>query len=292
MAFSNAANFQIDRSTFNDVQGNINCRIRNNHSRTYNHTVQGDQHINIHGERDMRGCVHSAMENYINTDAFHDSGARRDPSRCYPDTREEALETISHWVWHPSSYCLWLHGPAGTGKSAIAQTFAEKCHQDRTLGATYFFTRGLTSGPPRGPPPIFSTLAYQLMSVFPNLDEHLWAVIHADRTIFKRSLSAQLDRLIVQPFLRLVNKSTSVVVIIDGLDECDGDSIQGEIVRLILNLEQCSLPLLFLISGRLGPEIRRASKSSPRSSLLHLTLCGVLPCISSMEYVGVPHTSG
>ncbi|KAF8873730.1 hypothetical protein BD779DRAFT_283223 [Infundibulicybe gibba] len=272
MAFSSAVNFRIDQSTFNDARGNINYRIRNNHNRTYNHTVQGDQHINIHGEQDIRSRIHSAMENYINTDAFHDSGARRDPSRCYPGTREEALETISHWVWHPSSYCLWLHGPAGTGKSAIAQTFAEKCHQDRTLGATYFFTRGLTSGPPRGPPPIFSTLAYQLMSVFPNLDEHLLAAIHADRTIFKRSLTAQLDKLIVQPFLRLVNKSASTVVIIDGLDECDSDSIQGEIVRLILSLEQYSLPLLFLISSRPEPEIRRAFESSPRSSLLHLPL--------------------
>ncbi|KAF8872910.1 hypothetical protein BD779DRAFT_1571473 [Infundibulicybe gibba] len=210
------------------------------------------------------------MKDHIHTDAFYDSGARRDPSRCYPGTRQTALKTISDWTGNPASYCLWLHGPAGAGKTAIAQTFSEQCHQDGTLGATYFFTKGSISGP--RPPPLFSTIAYQLTLVFPGLDEHLWAMIRADHTIFERPLDAQLHKLIVQPLLRLVDRSTSAIVIIDGLDECDGASIQGEIVRLILGLERHSLPLLFLISSRPEREIRHAFESSPSSSLARLPL--------------------
>ncbi|KAF8868705.1 hypothetical protein BD779DRAFT_1459452 [Infundibulicybe gibba] len=212
------------------------------------------------------------MKDHINIDAFHDSGAQRNPSRCYPGTRETALETISHWARDSTSHCFWMNGPAGTGKSAIAHTFAEQCHQDGTLGATYFFTKGSTNGLARGPPLLFSTIAYQLMSVFPGLDEHLLAAIRADRTVLERSLSFQLDKLIIQPLLKLAITPSSAVVIIDGLDECDGDSIQEEIVRLILDLERHSLPLLFLISSRPEPVIRRAFESSPHSSLTFLLL--------------------
>ncbi|KAF8873723.1 hypothetical protein BD779DRAFT_282977 [Infundibulicybe gibba] len=264
MASSNARNVRIKESAFYNARRDINNNT---------HHIQGDYNnhaINIHGEHDPRSCVHSAMKDYIDTDAYHDSGARRDPSRCYPGTREAALKTIFDWAQCSASHCLWLYGPAGTGKSAIARTFSDHCCQDKTLGATYFFTRGSTSSP--GPPPLFSTLIYQLMSVFPSLDEHLWEVIRMDRTIFRRSLSTQLDKLIVQPFLKLADKSTSAVVVIDGLDECDGDSIQGEIVRLILSLERHSLPLLFLISSRPESEIRRAFESFPRSSLARIPL--------------------
>ncbi|KAF8881078.1 hypothetical protein BD779DRAFT_1675580 [Infundibulicybe gibba] len=62
----------------------------------------------------------------------------------------------------------------------------------------------------------------------------LWAVIYADPMIFERSLSVQVKKFIVKSFLKLAKtpRSASAVVIIDGLDECDGDPIQGEIVRL------------------------------------------------------------
>ncbi|KAF8868269.1 hypothetical protein BD779DRAFT_1461693 [Infundibulicybe gibba] len=210
------------------------------------------------------------MREYIYTDAYHDSGARRDPSRCYPGTREAALKTILDWAQCPTSHCLWLYGPAGTGKSAIARTFSELCNQDKTLGATYFFTRG--SNTSSGLPPLFSTLIHQLMSVFPGLKEHLWEVIRLDRMIFTRSLRTQLDKLIVQPFLKLADGSAPAVVVINGLDECDGDSIQGEIVRLILSLKRHSLPLIFLISSRPESEIRRAFESSPCSSLARIPL--------------------
>ncbi|KAF8872900.1 hypothetical protein BD779DRAFT_1679488 [Infundibulicybe gibba] len=144
---------------------------------------------------------------------------------------------------------------SGHGKTAIAQTFAEQCQRDGILGATYFFT-GVRPGPAPGTTAPLLDSRISLMSVFHGLDEQSGG-----------------DILIVQPFLRLtINKFPSAVVIIDGLDECDGDSIQGEIVRLILGLERHSLPLLFFVSSRPEPVIRYAFGSSPRSSLACLLL--------------------
>ncbi|KAF8870573.1 hypothetical protein BD779DRAFT_1392035, partial [Infundibulicybe gibba] len=134
------------------------------------------------------------MKDHICTAAYHNSGVRREISRCYPGTREAALKTISDWIKDPASHCLWLHGPAGTGKSAIAYTVAEQCRLDGTLGASYFFVRGSTSRPHS----LFPTLAYQLALAIPELHDLLWAMLY-DPTVLDRSMGEQLDALIVQP---------------------------------------------------------------------------------------------
>ncbi|KAF8873386.1 hypothetical protein BD779DRAFT_298149 [Infundibulicybe gibba] len=254
--FPSARGFQIHESEFTDV------------GRDYHRT----QNFNFNsGDQDIRKRIHSAMEKHLRTDAYYNSGVRREISRCYPGTREAALKTISDWIANPASHYLWLNGPAGTGKSAIAYTVAEKCRLDRTLGASYFFIKSSTSNPP----PLFSTLAYQLALAVPELCDPLWAMLCEDPTVLDRSMDEQLDKLIVQPFLRLANRPARVVIVIDGLDECDctdGATIQGNIIRMILGLGTRSLPLLFLISSRPEPQIRRAFESSPRSSLSHLSL--------------------
>ncbi|KAF8873731.1 hypothetical protein BD779DRAFT_1651953 [Infundibulicybe gibba] len=214
------------------------------------------------------------MKDHIRTDAYYNSGVRREISRCYPGTREAALKTISNWIEGSPSHCLWLHGPAGTGKSAIAYTVSEKCRVDGTLGASYFFVRGSTNTSPH----FFPTLAYQLMLAVPDLRGPLWTMLCEDPTVLDRSMGEQLDKLIVQPFLslRVANRPTRVqVIVIDGLDEfdcIDGETIQGNIVRMVLSLGIQSLPLLFLISSRPEPEIRYAFQSSPPSSLTLLPL--------------------
>jgi len=49
--------------------------------------------------------------------------------RCFPGTREQYISDITNWVIEsvdsPASM-YWMRGPAGVGKSAIAQTCAEK----------------------------------------------------------------------------------------------------------------------------------------------------------------------
>ncbi|KAF8872902.1 hypothetical protein BD779DRAFT_318004 [Infundibulicybe gibba] len=253
--FPDAYGFQIYESEFNHIGGD------------YNRT----QNLNFSGDQDIRKRIHSLMEKHIRTDAYHNSGVRREISRCYPGTRETALETISNWIEDPASHCLWLHGTAGAGKSAIAYTVAEQCRLDRTLGASYFFIRGSANKSSS----FFPTLAYQLALAVPDLRGPLWAMLCEDPTVLDRSMGEQLDKLIVQPFLKLADRPARTVIVIDGLDECDcidGASIQGNIVRMILGLERQSLPLLFLISSRPELEIRRVFESSPRSSLADLPL--------------------
>ncbi|KAF8877489.1 hypothetical protein BD779DRAFT_1693506 [Infundibulicybe gibba] len=267
MAFSNATDFQIDRSTFNDIRGDYNQRIQ----------LDFNQQINVHArDQDIPNRLYSVMKNHISTAAYHNSGMRREISSCHPGTREVALKIISDWAEDPASHCLWLRGPAGTGKSAIAYTIAERCRLDRTLGATYFFARGsITNSPPH----FFPTLAYQLALAVPDLRDPLCTALCEDPAVLDKSMSEQLDTLIVQPLLTLSNQPEHTVIIIDGLDEYDctrGPAIQTDIVRLILGLGEHSFPLRFIISSRPETGIRRAFES-PCSSLTHLPLDTVDP---------------
>ncbi|KAF9446929.1 hypothetical protein P691DRAFT_644556, partial [Macrolepiota fuliginosa MF-IS2] len=62
-------------------------------------------------------------------DAAHDSSVRDQRPRCSPGTRKQYIENIIRWavpaIDEKPPPLLWMRGPAGVGKSAVAQTCAE-----------------------------------------------------------------------------------------------------------------------------------------------------------------------
>jgi replication-associated recombination protein RarA len=57
---------------------------------------------------------------------------------------------------------LWLYGPAGAGKSAIAHDIAQRCDLEKLLLASFFFSR---SDPARSNAKfLIATIAYQIAS--------------------------------------------------------------------------------------------------------------------------------
>ena len=112
-------------------------------------------------------------------------------------------------------HVFWLNGLAGTGKSTIAQTFAEICFADGNLGASFFCSRD--SDDRSTLQAIFPTLALQLAYQYPKFQEELLKLLRANLDVGQESLSSQMERLIVGPF-----KATKIqtLIIIDALDEC------------------------------------------------------------------------
>jgi hypothetical protein len=146
----------------------------------------------------------------------------------------------------------WLYGPAGAGKSAITQSLCQKLEEEGCLSGAFFFKRG---HPSRGNGnKLFSTLAYQL-SLYPELKHAISQAVESDPSITNRSLSIQLQRLIIEPCQNLLGRTLTIIV--DGLDECEGQNIQEEILRSIGRvMHGISLPLQFLIASRPEPHIR------------------------------------
>ncbi|EKM83179.1 hypothetical protein AGABI1DRAFT_89766 [Agaricus bisporus var. burnettii JB137-S8] len=197
---------------------------------------------------------------YTCPDAAVDSSARDPPPRCHPGTRQRILDTLNDWLINHLWKIFWLSGPAGTGKSAIAQTFAEICLEQGRLGAAYFFFRSSGRNDPRT---VIPTLAYQLAVNVPDYGNLLGHAIALDPSIFQKTPRVQLRKLIVEPFTRLQTQGhrstqTPLLIVLDGLDECQGIQAQCDIVEMIGEVVRLKkdFPILWLIMSRPEPHLQ------------------------------------
>jgi hypothetical protein len=145
---------------------------------------------------------------------------------------------------------LWVRGSAGTGKSAVAQSFGDSCG-DEKHGASYFFSR--TTGRNK-PKTIVPTLVYQLATAIPEYRSLIGHQLANNPLLLRNSPPVQFRKLIVEPFAYLQRQRPreSIVIILDGLDECEGEDAQLEILDMITNALRTNpdLPLRWLILSR------------------------------------------
>ena len=158
---------------------------------------------------------------------------------------------------------MWLYGPAGAGKSAIAQTIAEICHRESLLAASFFFSRSAQGRNDESF--LVATIVYQLMISIPEIRERVGKVLEEDPLVLTRSIDAQMESLVVNP----LNEEAALdaqpllsrprLVIIDGLDECGTSNTQRLVLDVLLKAaNQLTVPLCFLVASRPDPLIRDA----------------------------------
>ena len=117
---------------------------------------------------------------FISPGAAYNSGERSPPPRCHPGTQTTILGKSHCWVDDktPSTSILWLHAPAGAGKSAIAQTIAEQSAEHGQLAASFFFAK---SSPQRNAKQyLLPTIALQIAAATHDRREKLITVLSGD----------------------------------------------------------------------------------------------------------------
>ena len=188
-------------------------------------------------------------------DAAYDSQERSPPPRCLPGTRKEVLETIDGWVRAGvgGTSVLWLHGPAGAGKSAIAQTVAETCAGRNQLAASFFFARAAAHR--NEAKYLFPTIAIQVALSAPQKRQTLDEILNNDPFIAGRA-SGSVELLASlfddhRDSKSVPRASPPSLVIVDGLDECQRNDDQCWILAQISHVVHTHhLPLRFLIVSR------------------------------------------
>jgi NACHT domain len=121
---------------------------------------------------------------------------------------------------------------AGEGKSTISRTVSLQWHKEQRLGASFFFSQ--SSGDASHAGKFVTSIAAQLVENVPILYQHICNAITERPMIIHQSLQDQWQHLILNPFSKLDEKDchASYLLVVDGLDECNDDSI----IHIILNL--------------------------------------------------------
>ena len=172
-----------------------------------------------------------------------------DRPECMDDTHASRLKEIEEWIQDKNQpNLLFLEGDAGSGKSTIATTIAERYRLKKQLGCFMFFSRGKSD-----PDSVIRTMAHKLASLNQTIAENLDDALRNYGEITSATLGSQFKILLHEPIQSSAKNESNdpVLVVLDGLDEC-GTPQSRSILLQIFKKEICTLPskYRFLLTGR------------------------------------------
>ena len=184
--------------------------------------------------------------------AAYNSQERSPALQCLPGTRKEVLEKISAWANGAQGRPIcWLFGPAGAGKSAIAQTVAETYAGRNQLAASFFF--GRTAAHRNEVKNLFPTIAVQITLSAPEKRQRLDEILNNDPFVTERALgSVDLLASLLEGYSASLSCTPSpFLVVVDALDECQRNDDQCWILAQVARMVHIHHPpLRFLIVSR------------------------------------------
>ncbi|TFK21605.1 hypothetical protein FA15DRAFT_645354 [Coprinopsis marcescibilis] len=182
------------------------------------------------------------LKSSIATSALYNSKERFDPPKCDEGTRVELIEELSRWTKDKTTTrrILCMTGPAGSGKSALQQTMVERCAENGSLLAAFFF---YSQDARRNDLNAFvPTISYQVAQSIPASKDPIIRTVEEDVVIFDRNIQHQVQRLVVEPIREALSQpgvSPELLprnIFIDGIDECKGEDDQAFLLRVVQEL--------------------------------------------------------
>jgi len=182
---------------------------------------------------------------------------------CTPGTRIRILGDIARWANDTSSESVyWLSGQGGSGKSTIAYTIARRFEfagdADDTiiLGGNFFCSRQIKET--RSASRIVRTIVYQLALKSKAFADALRAFGNFDTIHY--GVRSQLESLLIEPWKQAQSagpsKSLRFLVVIDALDEIDGQDGSGFLRDLLDSINKHRLQgLKFFATSRPDPDL-------------------------------------
>ncbi|KAH7240501.1 hypothetical protein B0J15DRAFT_516021 [Fusarium solani] len=188
--------------------------------------------------------------------AAHDSSDSWLQATCLENTRVDVLREIYEWASDSdsnSTTLFWLNGMAGTGKSTISRTVAQRLAEEGSLGGSFFFKKGETDR--ANPSKLFTTLAAGLSRWQSVMSQYIREAIDQNPQIFDQMPHQHFSKLILEPLSQAsLCSGKPVVFVIDALDECQHHSITSIITDILPRARSLRHPrLTFFLTSR--PEL-------------------------------------
>ncbi|KFY30946.1 hypothetical protein V493_01528 [Pseudogymnoascus sp. VKM F-4281 (FW-2241)] len=214
------------------------------------------------------------------THAPFNSYDRQHEPACLPGTRVDILQQIYDWAdgkdGQDERCIFWLSGLAGTGKSTISRTVARRFNEQKRLGASFFFSK--SAGDVSHAGKFFTSLAVQLAKSIPSLRKHICDAIVERSDIANLSLLDQWRQLVVDPLSMLGKSHQPYVLVIDALDECEGDNEIRKILELLSEARSLkTVRLRVFLTGRPEISIRHGIHHIPQAEQQNLILQNIPP---------------
>ncbi|KAF7979502.1 hypothetical protein HWV62_42058 [Athelia sp. TMB] len=208
----------------------------------------------------LGGIIHNVAGDYIAADEDpatkisqmlpYAKGASWDPQlTCLPGTRMAMLAELDAWAHCAvSEKICWVKDVAGSGKTALLHSVAEKLQRDGVLATAFFFSRDTATR--NDPKTLFTTMAQDIASLNVLAAQEIAEALKAEPALASASLSRQFDALILGPSRRLPSDRPAVFVI-DALDESISHDLDTELL-VILRDKVTQLPphVRILITSR------------------------------------------
>ncbi|KAG1901684.1 uncharacterized protein F5891DRAFT_1107771 [Suillus fuscotomentosus] len=193
---------------------------------------------------------------------------------CLPGTRTNVLSRITAWIndsGDTAQRVLWLSGPAGTGKSAIAHTIANWFNDLGGLGSCFCFDRNQTD---KRHEKVFSTIARDLADRDPEMRHALANVVERANALKSTTdIVQQWRKLLIESLKKSSGSSVGpVLIVIEALDESGEVETRRNLLRILAGtLEGEGLPKItelpsnfrILVTSRALPDINSEFQDAP-----------------------------
>ncbi|KAG8786660.1 hypothetical protein FRC12_016406 [Ceratobasidium sp. 428] len=183
-----------------------------------------------------------------------------DPDRkCFAGTRISIISELTDWVQKSDGAprLAWVHGLAGLGKSSIATSVCVQLDAQHTLASSFFCKRD--NPELRDPRRVLTTIIYGLALHWEAYRDALVSVIIEDPELHSKHIQPLYESLVNKPLQNMVGAkrpTSTLVIIIDALDECGDIATRRQLLACLRNILEFEPWLKLILTSRPDLDIR------------------------------------